>query len=332
MARSHLTLAALATAAIADLDVVRTAAFGSGSGSDFSSALLTGRDGRVWVIRVPRNPRAEAEQSADLVALRALSPGVRARLPFSVSAFAGQVPFQGTRAIVYEFVHGDKLPLQRVDPTLAASVGRAIAAIHQLPTTFVTDAGLPTMTAVESLRATLSIVDRASATGLVPALLLSRWEAATEDHLLWQFQPTVINGELSADSILSDGGSVSGVLGWQELRVGDPAKDVCWLLSAPAESADAALDAYMAARGGTDRQLRHRAVLYAELELARWLLHGTEVRDTSIVDDAVAMMHGLVDRVQNDVMNPIGPQTMPTPTVSEVEALLDAAERRTGTA
>ncbi|WP_167138990.1 phosphotransferase [Diaminobutyricimonas sp. TR449] len=332
MARSHLTLAALATAAVADLDVARATAFGSNSGGDFSSALLTGRDGRDWVIRMPRNPRAEAEQSADLVALRALSPGVRARLPFAVSTFAGQVPFQGSRAVVYEYVHGDKVPLQRVDPTLAASIGRAIAAIHQLPTTFVTDAGLPTMTAVESLRATLSIIDRASATGLVPALLQSRWEAATDDHLLWQFQPTVINGELSAESILSAGDAVSGVLGWQELRIGDPAKDLCWLLSAPTESADAALDAYMAARGGTDRQLKHRAVLYAELELARWLLHGTEVRDTSIVDDAVAMLHGLVDRVQNDVMNPISPQTMPTPTVSEVEALLDAAERRTGSA
>ena len=84
MARSHLTLAALATSAVADLDVAAAASFTSGQGSDFDSAIITGRDGRHWIIRVPRNPRAESEQSADLVALRALSAGVRTRLPFAV--------------------------------------------------------------------------------------------------------------------------------------------------------------------------------------------------------------------------------------------------------
>ena len=90
MARSHLTLAALATSAVADLDVVGAQSFGA-PGGDFDSAILTGRDGRHWIVRVPRSERAEQEQSADLIALRALSAGVRARLPFTVSTFAGQV-------------------------------------------------------------------------------------------------------------------------------------------------------------------------------------------------------------------------------------------------
>ena len=41
-------------------------------------------------------------------------------------------------------------------------------------------------------------------------------------------------------------------------------------------------------------------MLYAELEIAKWLLHGTETRNTAIVDDAVDMLHGLLDSVQND--------------------------------
>src|SRR5450830_252198 len=114
MARSHLTLAALATAAVAGLDVAAASKFGSGSHGDFEAALLTGRDGRHWIIRVPRSERAEAEQSADLVALRALSTGVRARLPFSVTNFAGQTPISGTRAVVYEFVYGSKVALDSI--------------------------------------------------------------------------------------------------------------------------------------------------------------------------------------------------------------------------
>jgi macrolide phosphotransferase len=331
MARSHLTLAALATSAVANLDIAAASAFGASHGSDFDAAIITGRDGRHWIIRVPRNAKAESEQSADLVALRALSAGVRTRLPFAVSAFAGQAPIDGTRAIVYEFVYGNKIPLASYDAgpdSLAASVGGAIAAIHSLPTSFVADAGLPVLTAGECLRSCVSTMDRAAATGLLPAALIGRWERATEDAKLWQFQPTVINGALSPDSFLSVDGVVTGVLGWQDLRVGDPASDLQWVLGARNDGViDSVLDAYSRVRGDGDRQVKQRAMFYAELEVAKWLLHGTETRSTEIVDDAVAMLTGLVDNIRSDVMNPIGAQTMPTMAVDEVEAFLARSER-----
>jgi len=332
MARSHLTLAALATSAVAELDLVATSTFGSsGSDSEFDAALLTGRDGRHWIIRVPRHQRAETQQSADLVALRALSQGIRTRLPFSVSSFVGQTPVTNTRAIVYEFVYGTKVGLGDIDATdggLATSIGDAIAAIHNLPTSFVADAGLPVLGPLECLRSAVTVLDRAAATGLVPTTLLSRWESATEDAKLWQFQPTVINNDLSAESFLSADHKVTGLLGWHELRVGDPARDLAWLLGASdAQIAEAAFAGYNARRGSVDRQVRQRAALYAELEVAKWLLHGTETRSTDIVDDAVEMLSGLVDDVQSDLTNTVGAQTMPTMAVDEVEAYLDRNQR-----
>jgi macrolide phosphotransferase len=338
MARTHLTLAALATSAVAGLDVVAAVRFGSRAQGDFDSALLTDRNGKHFLIRIPRNDRAQGEQSADLLSLRALSPGVRSRLPFAVSVFAGQTPFEGTRACVYEFVYGQKVPLGDIDPELAAGMGRAIAAIHSLPTSFVADAGLPTNTSLDSLRSCITVLDRSAATGLVPSGLLARWEKATEEEQLWQFQPTVINGSLSADSFLvadepdSAGRGaarrVTGVLGWQDLRVGDPARDLFWVLGVSDEQvSDAALEAYGRERGSIDRQVRHRAMLYAELEIAKWLLHGVESRSTEIVDDAVEMLDGLLDSVQNDFMHPIGEQRMPAASVDEVEQLLTRSER-----
>jgi len=326
MARSSLTLAALATSAVDGLDVAGSQPFGT-PGGDFDAALLTGSDGRHWTIRVPRSERAEAEQSADLVALRALSAGVRTRLPFAVSTFAGQVPVDGTRAVVYEFVYGAKVPLASFSVEYAASVGAAIAAIHALPTSFVVDAGLPAHNSIDTLRSTVALMDRAAATGLVPAALLRRWEAAAEESSLWQFTPTVVNGSLGSDSFLGNGDAVTGVLGWHALRVGDPARDISWLLGGGPDIFDAAFAAYSRERGTVDRQLRHRAALLSELEIARWLLHGTDTRSTEIVDDAVRMLTGLVDEVQNDVMEPIGPQTMPVLGIEEVEALLAQTER-----
>lgn len=326
MARSHLTLAALATSAVDGLDIVASQPLGS-PGGDYDAALLTGADGRHWTVRVPRSERAEAEQSADLVALRALSPGVRTRLPFAVSTYAGQAAVDGTRAVVYEFVYGSKVPLASFTLEYAASVGEAIAAIHALPTSVVVDAGLPAHSPVDTLRSTVALMDRAAATGLVPATLLQRWQAASEEPALWQFTPTVVNGSLGSDSFLASGDTVAGVLGWHGLRVGDPARDIAWLLGGGPDVFDAAFAAYSRIRGAVDRQLRQRATLLSELEIARWLLHGTEVRSTEIVDDAVQMLAGLVDEAEKDVMNPIGPQTMPVLGVDEVERLLEQTER-----
>jgi aminoglycoside phosphotransferase (APT) family kinase protein len=321
--RSPLTLAALATAAVPGLDVVSAAPLG-GTGGEVDSALLAARDGRTLVIRVPRTPAAESEQSADLVAVRALSDGVRARLPFAVPRMLGQTPVDGTRAIVSEFVDGAPLSLGRLTPGAATSVGRAIAAIHALPTSIVADVGLPQLRAIDVMREAVTTLDRAAATGLVPAALLQRWELAADDAGLWQFTPTVVNGSLAASSFLAVGESVTGLLGWARLHVGDPARDLFWLLgSDDPELPEIAFDAYHQARGVHDRDIARRATFAAELELARWLLHGAEKRSTEIVDDAVGMLHALLDRVGGDLVHPLASDTAAPVGMAEVDDLLE---------
>jgi len=116
------------------------------------------------------------------------------------------------------------------------------------------------------------------------------------------------------------------MLGWHGLRVGDPASDLQWLAASGPDIADAAFAAYSRVKGTVDRQLRQRAALLSELEIARWLLHGTETRSTEIVDDAVQMLSALVDETQKDLMNPIGGPTVPLG-VDEVEQLLERTSR-----
>ena len=326
--RSPLTLAALATSAIAGLDVTQASAIG-GTGGDVDSALLSTRDGRTLVIRAPRTAAAESEQSADLVAIRALSDGVRARLPFGVPRMLGQAPIDGTRAIVSEFVDGAPLSLAGITPGIAASIGQAVAAIHALPTSVVADVGLPQLRAIDVMREAVTTLDRAAATGLVPAALLRRWEGAAEDSALWQFTPAVINGSMSASSFLVVGDSVTGLLGWARLQVGDPARDLFWMLgSSDPNVPETAFDAYHQARGIHDRQVGRRAVFAAELELARWLLHGTEQRSTEIVDDAVGMLHALLDRVSGDLTNPLSSEPTPSTGLDEVAELLERGAPR----
>ena len=212
MAGSQFTLAALATTAVSGLLVTGTRTLGSAASGDYESAVLRDADGVETAIRRPRNQRAEARQSADLVAIRALSAGIRTRLPFAVAEYRGQAPIGSTRAIVTTYLPGSHPTMQALveRPELATSVGRAVAAIHQLPTSFVTDAGLPSLTPFEVLRSAVSVMDRAVATKLVPAALKERWEGAARDQQLWQFTPTVVHGSLGTETILVSGDDVSG--------------------------------------------------------------------------------------------------------------------------
>ncbi len=306
-------------------------AHSNGAHGLFNSAVIIGRDGKQLIIRVPTSQAAETEQSADLVALRALTVGNRSRLPFDVPQFVGQAPLDGTRAVVYELLPGDSFDADALTGHVgvSGSIGRGIAAIHGLPTAFVGTAGLRQQSAQECRTSTIDLIDNAANTGYLPAALLRRWEQATDDESLWQFAPTVVHGSLSAESFLITDDAVSGILGWSALSVGDPARDLHWLLSSRGEAAETAVAAYSAARQSGDPRITQRAMLYAELELARWLLHGTISRNQTIVDDAVAMLDGLVDNVHNHTTHPLFPATDPTFDVSEVETLLDRTPRGT---
>jgi hypothetical protein len=259
-----------------------------------------------------------------------MTPGIRSRLPFAVPGFVGQAPIDGTRAIVTEFLPGAVRTADELTehPALAAAVGTAIAAVHALPSGFVGDAGLPRESADDARAGVVELIGRTADTGHLPAAILRRWEQATDDEALWRFRPTVINGALTADSILVEGDAVSAIVGWSSLAVGDPARDLHWLLTSRGASAETALEAYVTGRGGgADAHLPQRALLYGELELARWLMHGVEQRDPSIVEDAVSLLDGLAASVHDQSSEPLSPDTGPILTVGDVERLLDDTPR-----
>lgn len=332
MARPPLTLAALATAAVAGLEMRAARAHTRGASGAFDAVELHSTDGRRLLIRVPRSQTAEAEQSADLVGMRALSAGIRSRLPFAVPEYVGQAPIGPTRAIVTEFIPGDVRSADELtaDAGLAGEVGRAIAAIHALPAAFIGEAGLPRRSAEQAREAAVEVIDRAADTGRLPAALVRRWEEATDDDTLWRFAPTVVNGQLGADSFLVDGDRVTGVIGWSGLAQDDPARDLHWVLTATGDAAEETLAAYVTARAGeADAELARRALLYGELELARWLLHGVDTHDDAVIDDAVGLLDGLVARVHDHSSESLTTDTGPVLAVTDVERLLESTPRDT---
>jgi len=328
MARSPLTLAALATAAVPDLVVTGSGPLGHGADGNYDSALLRTGDDRDVVVRVAAHQQAQTEQSIELLALQAMTAGIRSRLPFQVPQVLGQTQASGVRAVVYDFLPGYSVAVDKIPAGdgVATSMGAALAAIHSLPGGFVAEVGLPHLSAAEARDEARNVIERAASTRLLPAAVRTRWSQAIDDDDLWQFQPTVVNGSIDAGSFLFTdyevGPVVSGVVGWGSLMVGDPARDLHWL-SAAGEAGESVLAAYRASTTRhADGHLRQRSLLHAELELARWLLHGVDTHDQDVVEEAVALLDGLVEHVLNDSMNPLSHDTGEVLSEEDVEELL----------
>ncbi|MEW2009930.1 hypothetical protein AB0300_10730 [Microbacterium sp. NPDC078814] len=328
MGRSPFTLAAAVTAALPGAEVTGTRALTADGDGRFDSAVASLADGRELAIRVADDDDAARELAAEALALRALTDGARAMLPFRAPSYIGETRVGEGRALVTELLPGFQIEASMVPAGRGAaeSMGAAIAAVHGLPTSVVRGAGLVMRSAEESRAELERLVDTAAATGHVPARLTVRWRDAVADDDLWRFESTVVLGGAQATSFLFDdhperGPEVTGVIGWHGLAVGDPALDLSWLSAAP----DAAADVHGAYARAMDRTpdagLEVRARLLAELEFARWLVHGDALRREDIVEDAAALLEALADGLRHDDLGVPGDRR------SDVDSAMDALDR-----
>ena len=144
MSTNPFTLAALATSAVPGIEVV--GATDDGSDEELEAVAARTSDGGVVRVVVPRTPASLARLRDQAVTLSVFSSAVRDRLPFEVPTMLGTAPLQRTAVVVTSRLGGAIMRLADVSPSsggLPAAVGEALAALHELPTSIVVDAGLP---------------------------------------------------------------------------------------------------------------------------------------------------------------------------------------------
>ena len=345
MTRSALALAALASAAIPGLDPATVEAVESREGQQFELAFVQDTQHRRWVVRAPLTRAAGAQMDITVALLGMLAR----RLPFSVPTPKGFVALkEGGRAAVYPYLAGRPLELTHLPagPGLAAEIGRAIAALHNVDRQLFDEAGLPSYDADTYRTRRLSELDRAAATGHVPTGLLARWEAALEDVSLWRFAPTPTHGDLGGEQILAvfdddedaATGRVRAFTGWEDAKVADPADDFATLvIEASPEAVDSVLEAYAHARvDRPDQHLERRARLAGELRLVSALLAATaraQGADQGAVASCAARLRRLDEHAADHPLTE--PKVVPVrglrPTVAPVPpVVVDAADRRRG--
>lgn len=248
--------------------------------------------------------------------LRAFAPGVRAELPFLMPTVAGSVRLGALTTFVYSHLSGSTRSVEELTSGpagLAREIGSALAAVHDLPRSLVSNADLPSYTPNEFRQRRLNELDQAATTGKIPAGLLRRWEHAMEDVSLWRFHPCVVHGDLHEDNLLVESGRVTAVTGWTDLRIGDPADDFAWLVASNEQDfINAVLKAYTSSRrDAPDQHLLRRAALSAEFALAQYLVKGLAAGDQDMVTEAEGMLESLASDIAEYGGQPISVEPLP---------------------
>jgi macrolide phosphotransferase len=315
--RQPIELAAVATAAVPGLTPTAVSS-APDDPADFDSALLLDSEGKRWRVRSPRHAEASARLETEFLVLRAFVPGIRAELPFLMPTVAGTVRQGPLSTFVYSHLAGSTRSVEELgagSAALAREIGAALAAIHDLPHSLVSNADLPSYTPNEFRQRRLNELDQAATTGKIPPLLLRRWEHALEDVSLWRFNPCVVHGDLHEDNLLVDGDRVTAVTGWTDLRIGDPADDMAWLVASNDQDfVDAVLEHYTSSRRDVpDAHLLRRAALSAEFALAQYLVKGMAAGNQEMIHEAESMLAVLADDVAEHGGQPISVEPLPQP-------------------
>lgn len=311
MALSPIMLTAWAVAEIPALEID---GYRDASTNDVDRVVCRTTDDRVVAITSPLTAAAAELQDAEHRVGQLLGAGVRDRLPFAVPHTLAAGSHDSRRIVVTEEVGGAPLSSLKDPRAVFPSLAIAIAAIHNLPGSIVTRNIVPTVTSLDSLRDAAGVIDRAHQTTKVPSALLDRWDAAIEDSGMWQFTPTISHGGMTFDDVLVDSGRVTGIINWSNCRVADPADDlVNFFGRVSTEAATEFMATYSAERPSNDHRLAHRARFASELEIARWLIHGTDSGDESIVAEAERMLGSLLASVSDNPATDLGaPPKAPT--------------------
>lgn len=293
--KSPFELAALASAAVPGLRVTELR---EPQYDDLLTSVtgLVDVEGNSWTVVASREettPEDIARQARILSYLHARHAADD--IPFEVPQLHGVA---ATGRSTYAYVYSDTggRPLQdtqlRADGLLAASLGRALARLHNLSAEEMTALGADTATTDQvrqDLRESLAKAGRE-----VPAALRKRWNIALDEDVLWSFDPVPIHGDLGPASILSEDGAVLSITGFRYLRPGDPSLDLAWILPLADEPFIVRmLQAYSQVRTTPDLHLMTRAQLHSELALLQWLQYGQAHSDEEIVTEAKEMLDEL---------------------------------------
>lgn len=250
------------------LDIVEDTIIINESGLDFLVAHVEDKDGVKWILRMPRRQDSMAKANQEKYVLDVVNQHTHIQTP-DWTIFTDEL-------IAYKQLAG--VPAGTVDPKIQnylwsfdienspiayhQSLGRILAELHQVPTSYVIDAGINMYNGVEARESMQSRMTNVKDTFGVNQELWDRWQAWISNDALWPNHTGLCHGDVHPGHLLINPQSeVTGLIDWTEVAVTDVSRDfVAHYLIFGETGLDKLIDAYEQAGGRTWSHMKEHII------------------------------------------------------------------------
>ena len=253
-------------------------------------AIQEGWDSEVFavddqIVRIPRRPEVETRARVET----RLLPVLQASLPVDVPLPLASCPEHG--AMRYARIRGDPATPDRLGSLRPEMVGeqlsRLLDALRAVPTEAAHRAGIPDLSASRWQEGYVALAARFART-VLPHLPDDHREEALvlldeARALPGDVAACIVHADLGPSHLLCDDRGLRGVIDWGDVRLGDPAVDLAWVLNGTPEPVGEVVRDRLALDDDevTRARLYHRLGPWYEVE------HGLRIGDERFIASGV---------------------------------------------
>ncbi|MFC8528787.1 macrolide 2'-phosphotransferase [Nocardia sp. NPDC057227] len=227
------------------------------AGLDYRVVLASDDAGRRWVLRLPRRADVTAGMAAETRILDLVAPALAAdgiavpdwqlRTPELIAYPA----LPGAPGLTLSDAGEPEWHMDPASPGYAARLGRLLARLHSITPEQAAAAGVEVRSPEQVRQGWRDDIAKVRAEFTVAPEIAEAWAAWLADDTCWPDRTVMTHGEIyPAHVLLTEDGTITGVLDWTTARVDDPARDLAAQYGAAGEELlQATLEVYAQAGG-----------------------------------------------------------------------------------
>lgn len=199
-------------------------------GIDFRVCFATDDQGKPWVLRIPRRSDLEDQIEKEKRILSLARKYLSIEVPdwkIATSSLVAYPLLKNKPALTFDDqTHQITFNMDNDNPEYIASLAKVLVELHQIPETDVSENNLKIMKSSDlrdEIQNMLSVVS--SEIGISDELD-KRFKKWLDNDPLWPTFTSFVHGDLYAGHILvTNSGTVTGVIDWSTAHIGDPSVD-----------------------------------------------------------------------------------------------------------
>ncbi|TXG77876.1 macrolide 2'-phosphotransferase [Candidatus Dojkabacteria bacterium] len=199
-------------------------------GIDFQVCFATDAQGKPWVLRIPRRSDLEDQIKKEKRILNLARKYLSIEVPDWKIATSNLVAYpllKNIPALIFDDqTHQITFNMDKDSPEYIASLAKALVELHQITETDVSENNLKIMKSSDLRDEVQNMLSVVSSEIGISDELDKRFKKWLDNDPLWPTFTSFVHGDLYAGHILvTNSGTVTGVIDWSTAHIGDPSVD-----------------------------------------------------------------------------------------------------------